>query len=159
MNARLMSLIIICLCGIALWQSMIITESGMYSEVGARFFPQALTTILTILGLIYWILSIRRKMPDLIENKDNIPLDKSNQRIIFFLGGGLVFICLIKFIGFLISATICGSLIARAFDAKLDARCILVCGSISVFFWILFSIGLGVELGPLISLTILYGYF
>jgi len=154
MSARILSILIILLCGIAAWQSTIIPESTMNTEVGAKLAPLVVVSCLTGLALLYLFLAYKDRMPDVIKEEDQVPLEKGNQRILFFLAGGAALIGLIKLIGFLGPATLCGSLIARSFDAPLNIKNFLICAAIALIFWSLFSLGLGVELGPLISIKI-----
>ncbi len=122
MNSKIVSGLLLALCAIGIWQVTVIPESTMYSEVGPILAPSAVIGVLTILGIIY------------------------------FLASGLLFIVLIKPIGFIVPATLCGVGIARAFDAPLKAKTFFICGSISLVFWGLFSALLGVDLGPMVKL-------
>lgn len=154
MSTRILSILIILLCGIAAWQSTIIPESMMNTGVGAKLSPLVVVICLSGLALLYLFLAYKDRMPDVVKDEDQMPLEKCNQRILFFLAGGVALIGLIKFIGFLVSATLCGSLIARSFDAPLNIKNLLICAAIALIFWCLFSLGLGVELGPLFSIKI-----
>jgi hypothetical protein len=108
--------------------------------------------VLTILGIIYFLSSVKGESPDCINTEDEKPEPNGNSRVIYFLASGLFFIILIKPIGFIIPATLCGVGIAKAFDASLKAKTFFVCGSISLIFWGLFSALLGVDLGPMVKL-------
>ena len=152
MNSKIVSGLLLALCGIGIWQTTIIPESTMYSEVGPILAPSVVIAALTILGLIYLILSFKNKNPDCIESDDGIPLEGGNHRVFYFLMAGMVFIVLIKPLGFLIPASICGIGIAKSFDAPLKIKTVVICSSISLAFWGLFSALLGVDLGPLVHL-------
>jgi len=152
MNAKIVSGLLLALCAIGIWQATIIPESTMYSEVGPILAPSVVIGILTILGIIYLFNSIKGKSPDCIDTADEAPLEGSNRRIFYFLFSGALFILLIKPVGFLIPATICGAGVARSFDAPFNSKTILICLSITFAFWGLFSALLGVDLGPLFKL-------
>ena len=152
MNAKIVSGLLLALCAVGIWQVTIIPESTMYSEVGPILAPSVVIGVLTLLGIIYLFNSIKGKSPDCIDTADEVPLEGGNRRVFYFLICGTIFIFLIKPIGFLIPATICGVGVAKSFDAPLDVKTILICLSISLVFWGLFSALLGVDLGPLFKL-------
>lgn len=152
MNAKIVSGLLLALCAIGIWQTTIIPESTMYSEVGPILAPSVVMGILTLLGIIYLLSSIKGKAPDCIESEDEVPLDGGNKRIFYFLVSGMLFILLIKPLGFLIPATICGVGVARSFDAAFNVKTFAICTAITLAFWGLFSALLGVDLGPLFNL-------
>ncbi len=152
MNTKIVSGLLLVLCAIGIWQVTVIPESTMYSEVGPILAPSVVVGALTILGIIYLLTSLKGKSPDCIESEEEIPLVDSNQRIFYFLISGMLFILLIKPIGFLIPATICGIGVAKSFDAPFKAKTFLICASIALVFWGLFSALLGVDLGPIFKL-------
>jgi Tripartite tricarboxylate transporter TctB family len=152
MNAKIVSGLLLALCAIGIWQATIIPESTMYSEVGPILAPSVVIGILTLLGIIYLLTSLKGNSPDCIQSEDEVPLDGGNCRIFYFLISGMLFILLIKPIGFLIPATICGVGVAKSFDAPLNVKTISICLSITLAFWGLFSALLGVDLGPLFKL-------
>ena len=90
--------------------------------------------------------------PDCIDSEDEVPLEGGNTRLIYFLVAGMLFIFLVKPIGFLIPATICGVGVAKSFDAPTNLKTISICLAITLAFWGLFSALLGVDLGPLFKL-------
>jgi hypothetical protein len=152
MNSKIVSGLLLALCAIGIWQVTVIPESTMYSEVGPILAPSVVIGVLTILGIIYLLSSVKGESPDCINTDDEKPEPNGNSRIIYFLASGLLFIVLIKPIGFIIPATLCGVGIAKAFDAPLNAKTFFICGSISLIFWGLFSALLGVDLGPMVKL-------
>jgi hypothetical protein len=153
MNTKIVSGLLLALCAIGIWQVTIIPESTMYSEVGPILAPSVVIGALTILGIIYLLTSLKGKSPDCIESEEDVPLQGGNQRIFYFLVSGMLFILLIKPIGFLIPATICGVGVAKAFDAPLNLKTLSICLLIALSFWGLFSALLGVDLGPLFNIT------
>ncbi len=153
MNSKIVSGLLLVLCAIGIWQVTVIPESTMYSEVGPILAPSAVIAALSVLGFIYLTLSMKNKNPDCIESDDGVPIEGGNKRVFCFLIAGMVFISLIKPLGFLIPATICGVGIAKSFDAPLNVKTFVICSSISLAFWGLFSALLGVDLGPLIRLS------
>ena len=152
MNTKIVSGLLLALCAIGIWQVTIIPESTMYSEVGPILAPSVVIGALTILGIIYLLTSLKGKLPDCIESEEDVPLEGGNQRIFYFLISGMLFILLIKPIGFILPATICGVGVARSFDAAFNAKTFLICASIALVFWGLFSALLGVDLGPMFKL-------
>jgi hypothetical protein len=154
MNSKIVSGLLLALCAIGIWQVTVIPESTMYSEVGPILAPSVVMGILTILGIIYLLSSVKGESPDCINAEDEKPEPNGNSRIIYFLASSLLFIVLIKPIGFIIPATLCGVGIAKAFDAPLKAKTFFICGSISLIFWGLFSALLGVDLGPMVKLPL-----
>jgi hypothetical protein len=152
MNAKIVSGLLLALCAVGIWQATIIPESTMYSEVGPILAPSVVIGVLTLLGIIYLITSLKGQSPDCINSEDDVPLEGGNQRIFYFLVSGMLFILLVKPIGFLIPATICGVGVAKSFDAPFHLKTIFICLSITLAFWSLFSGLLGVDLGPLFKL-------
>jgi len=152
MNAKIVSVLLLALCAVGIWQATIIPESTMYSEVGPILAPSVVIGILTLLGIIYLFNSIKAKSPDCIDTADEVPLEGGNRRVFYFLVSGMLFILLIKPIGFILPATICGVGVAKSFDAAFNAKTFLICGSIAMVFWGLFSALLGVDLGPMFKL-------
>jgi hypothetical protein len=51
-------------------------------------------------------------------------------------------------LGFVIPATLCGMGVALAFDARPGLKSATICGTIALVFWVVFSVWLGVGLGP-----------
>ncbi len=154
MNTKIVSGLLLALCAIGIWQATIIPESTMYSEVGPILAPSVVIGVLTLLGIIYLLSSIKGKSPDCIESEDEVPLEGGNTRLIYFLVAGMLFIFLVKPIGFLIPATICGVGVAKSFDAPTNLKTISICLAITLAFWGLFSALLGVDLGPLFKLPL-----
>jgi hypothetical protein len=60
----------------------------------------------------------------------------------------VAFVALIGPLGFIVPGTLCGMGVARAFDAPLGHKSLLICGAIASTFWLLFAVVLGVGLGP-----------
>ena len=121
MNAKIVSGLLLALCAVGIWQSTIIPESTMYSEVGPILAPSVVIGVLTLLGIIYLITSLKGQAADCIDSEDDVPLEGGNQRIFYFLVCGMLFILLVKPIGFLIPATVCGIGVAKSFDAPFNA--------------------------------------
>ena len=84
---------------------------------------------------------------------DQTPLTESTFATLGFQGvTGLAFIALAKVIGFLIPATLCGLGVSMAFDAKFNVKTLSMVFVIAGVFWTLFSMILGVDLGPIVQL-------
>lgn len=52
--------------------------------VGAKLAPLVVVICLSGLALLYLFLAYKDRMPDVIKDEDQVPLEKCNQRILFF---------------------------------------------------------------------------
>lgn len=154
MNALRFSLVLIFLCGLAIWQITQIPKSTLYDAVGASFVPKFAVGIFILFVVLYVYQSLTRKLPDIANNKNEKPLKNPINRLSYFLIGFLLFVLLVKPIGFILSGSLCGLGISRSFDTKLSIRSFIISFLISVSVWILFSIMLSVNLGPAFSFKI-----
>ena len=154
MNALRFSLVLIFLCGLAIWQITQIPKSTLYDAVGASFVPKFAVGIFILFVVLYVYQSLTRKLPDIANNKNEKPLKNSINRLSYFLIGFLLFVLLVKPIGFILSGSLCGLGISRSFDTKISIRSFIISFLISVSVWILFSIMLSVNLGPAFSFKI-----
>lgn len=154
MNALRFSLVLIFLCGLAIWQITQIPKSTLYDAVGASFVPKFAVGIFILFVVLYVYQSLTRKFPDIANNKNEKPLKNPINRLSYFLIGFLLFVLLVKPIGFILSGSLCGLGISRSFDTKISIRSFIISFLISVSVWILFSIMLSVNLGPAFSFKI-----
>ena len=154
MNALRFSLVLIFLCGLAIWQITQIPKSTLYDAVGASFVPKFAVGIFILFVVLYVYQSLTRKLPDIANNKNEKPLKNPINRLSYFLIGFLLFVLLVKPIGFIFSGSLCGLGISRSFDTKISIRSFIISFLISVSVWILFSIMLSVNLGPAFSFKI-----
>jgi len=154
LNALRFSLVLIFLCGLAIWQITQIPKSTLYDAVGASFVPKFAVGIFILFVVLYVYQSLTRKLPDIANNKNEKPLKNPINRLSYFLIGFLLFVLLVKPIGFILSGSLCGLGISRSFDTKLSIRSFIISFLISVSVWILFSIMLSVNLGPAFSFKI-----
>jgi hypothetical protein len=154
LNALRFSLVLIFLCGLAIWQITQIPKSTLYDAVGASFVPKFAVGIFILFVVLYVYQSLTRKLPDIANNKNEKPLKNSINRLSYFLIGFLLFVLLVKPIGFILSGSLCGLGISRSFDTKISIRSFIISFLISVSVWILFSIMLSVNLGPAFSFKI-----
>ncbi len=154
MNALRFSLVLIFLCGLAIWQITQIPKSTLYDVVGASFVPKFAVGIFILFVFLYVYQSLTRKLPDIANNKNEKPLKNPINRLSYFLIGFLLFVLLVKPIGFILSGSLCGLGISRSFDTKISIRSFIISFLISVSVWILFSIMLSVNLGPAFSFKI-----
>jgi putative tricarboxylic transport membrane protein len=151
MNPRQLSILLLVVCGLSIWQVTVIPESPMYAAVGATLVPAVVTGLLTVFALAYTVAAFRRKVPDAaVDDPEEIPLPNATQRFAYFFGGCIGFVILIKPLGFLIAGTVAALGIARAFDAALNLKSIILCVAITFSFWLLFDPLLSVDLGPLV---------
>ena len=154
MNALRFSLVLIFLCGLAIWQITQIPKSTLYDAVGASFVPKFAVGIFILFVVLYVYQSLTRQLPDIANNKNEKPLKNPINRLSYFLIGFLLFVLLVKPIGFILSGSLCGLGISRSFDTKISIRSFIISFLISVSVWILFSIMLSVNLGPAFSFKI-----
>ena len=154
MNALRFSLVLIFLCGLAIWQITQIPKSTLYDAVGASFVPKFAVGIFILFVVLYVYQSLTRKLPDIANNKNEKPLKNPINRLSYFLIGFLLFVLLVKPIGFILSGSLCGLGISRSFDTKISIRSFIISFLISVSVWILFSIMLSVNLGAAFSFKI-----
>ena len=154
MNALRFSLVLIFLCGLAIWQITQIPKSTLYDAVGASFVPKFAVGIFILFVVLYVYQSLTRKFPDIANNKNEKPLKNSINRLSYFLIGFLLFVLLVKPIGFILSGSLCVLGISISFDTKISIRSFIISFLISVSVWILFSIMLSVNLGPAFSFKI-----
>jgi hypothetical protein len=125
--------------GISAWQVTRIPASPMYAEVGATLVPALITGLLGLLSVFY-----AAKQPG------QEPLPGSLVRLACFVGGCLAFCLLVEVIGFWLAAAIGGMGVARGFDARVNTRTLANCAAIALAFWLLFTVVLGIDLGPLL---------
>lgn len=152
MNSKVLSVLLLVFCTVGIWQVTEIPQSTMFTEVGPILAPSVVIGVLTLLGIFYLISSLKDRSPDCITNEDEAPQPQGNLRIFYFLASGLIFIVLIKPIGFVVSAALCGVGVARSFDAPINLKTFFICELIALSFWTLFSVLLGVDLGPMAKL-------
>lgn len=142
------------MCGLALWQITQIPKSTLYDTVGASLVPKFAVGIFIFFVILYVYQSLTRKLPDIANDKNEKPLKNSINRLGYFLIGFLLFVLLVKPIGFILSGSLCGLGISRSFDTKISIKSFIICFLISASVWILFSIMLSVNLGPAFSFKI-----
>ena len=142
------------MCSLALWQITQIPKSTLYDTVGASLVPKFAVGIFIFFVILYVYQSLTRKLPDIANDKNEKPLKNSINRLGYFLIGFLLFVLLVKPIGFILSGSLCGLGISRSFDTKISIKSFIICFLISASVWILFSIMLSVNLGPAFSFKI-----
>jgi putative tricarboxylic transport membrane protein len=154
MNARRFSLLLLLVCAVAVVQVFVIPESPMYAVVGATFVPAAVVGLFALCAVVYALLAWRDDVPDAaLDNADEKPLEGAVRRFAWFFGGCAAMALLIQPLGFLVAGTLAAAGIARAFEATLGLRTLLVCAAITFSFWLLFDPVLSVDLGPLMPLS------
>jgi NAD/NADP transhydrogenase beta subunit len=142
------SLLLVVICMVAAWQVGVIPVSAIQMAVGPALVPAGIVGLLSIAVVFYAHSAWRGRQPDESQIPGQTALAGSQWRMASLLSGGLVFVGMATFAGFVLPATLCGMLIARAFDAPLNLKSALICGSVSVTFWIMFSKVLGIGIGP-----------
>jgi len=145
---------LLALCAVALWQVTVIPQSLMRMTVGPVLAAAAVAIGLTVVSALYGLSALRGGQVDESQAPEQSALPGSGARLLFLLSGGLVFAGTVTVAGFVLPATVCGMLVARAFDAPAGLRSLLVCGGIATAFWMLFALLLGVGLGPALPLGI-----
>jgi hypothetical protein len=142
------ALLLITLCGVAAWQVTVIPESMMQMTVGPVLAPGVIVAALSVLAVLYGISAWRGHQTDEAQAPDQSALPGAHTRMLSLLLGGVAFIALVTPLGFVIPGTLCGMGVARAFDAPLKLKSVLICGAIASTFWLVFAQLLGVGLGP-----------
>jgi putative tricarboxylic transport membrane protein len=151
------ALFLVALCFVAAWQVTEIPVSPMYAVVDAGFVPKVVLAVLALCVLVYTLNALRGKEVDVSqEDQESSALPGSTARLLFFMGGMLSFLLLIKPLGFVLSASLAGVGVARSFDAQGLIRPFAMSLGIAVGFWVLFDRVLSVNLGPLLP-TLLFG--
>ena len=148
MTALRLAFLLMALCAVAAWQITVIPESLMQMTVGPVLAPAAIVGALSLVAALYGVSAWRGRQVDVSQAPGQEPLPGANTRLLSLLAGGATFILLVIPLGFVLPATLCGMLIARAFDAPLNAKSALICGLIAAVFWIVFAPLVGVGLGP-----------
>jgi hypothetical protein len=152
-NVLRFSLILVFLCGLAIWQITQIPKSTLYDAVGASLVPKFAVGIFIFFVVLYIYQSLfnSKKLPDTANNKNEKPLKNTINRLSYFLGGFLLFILLVKPLGFVFSGSLCGVGISRSFDTKISIKSFVISFLIAACVWTLFSVILSVNLGPAFS--------
>lgn len=142
------ALLLSLLCAVAVWQALVIPQSAIQMAVGPSFMPAVIVGMLGLTSGLYAISAWRGRQVDesLAEGAQALP--GSLARLAFLVAGGLVFMAGVSLAGFVVPAALCGMCIARAFDAPLGWKSAVICSLIALVFWTLFSLVLGVSLGP-----------
>ena len=153
MNVIRFSLVLVFLCGLAIWQITQIPKSTLYDAVGASLVPKFAVGVFIffVVLYIYQSLSNSKKLPDTANNKNEKPLKNTINRLSYFLGGFLLFILLVKPLGFVFSGSLCGVGISKSFDTKISIKSFVISFLIAACVWTLFSVILSVNLGPAFS--------
>jgi hypothetical protein len=146
-----LAVLLVAIVAVAAWQVTVIPQSLIQMTVGPVLTPAVVVGGLGGLALLYGWSAWRGRQVDESLAEDQAPLPGSRARLLFLLGGGVVFMALVPVLGFVVPAALCGMGVARAFDAPLGLRSAAVCGGIAFVFWFVFARLLGVGLGPALS--------
>jgi len=117
--------------------------------------PGVVVAALGGLALAYGWSAWRGRQVDESTAEGQQPLPGGRSRLLYLLGGGVLFMALVQPLGFVFPAALCGMGVARAFDAPLGWRSALICLGIAAFFWLVLAYMLGVGLGPAASLPLM----
>jgi cytochrome b subunit of formate dehydrogenase len=95
-NVLRFSLVLVFLCGLAIWQITQIPKSTLYDAVGASLVPKFAVGVFTffVFLYIYQSLSKSKKLPDIADDKNEKPLKNTINRLSFFRW--LFVICIIS---------------------------------------------------------------
>ncbi len=152
MSAKRLFLIYLAAGILSIWQVTVIPVSPMYAAVGASLVPGIVAVLFTLLILAYGFQAIRGNVPDTANDPDEQAVPEGPKRFGYFFGGCILFVLLIKPLGFLIAGTAAGLGIARSFDAPIRPQSIVICVLITLAFWVLFDLILSVDLGPVLGM-------
>lgn len=142
------AVLLLAICAVAGWQVSVIPESAIQMAVGPDMVPAVVVLIMSIVSVLYAFSAFRGQQRDEASEEEHSALPGSQLRMATLLLGGVIFIVLVPVSGFVIPATLCGMCIARSFDAPLNLRSALICGSVALAFWVLFAKILLIGLGP-----------
>lgn len=142
------ALMLAAVCVVAAWQVTVIPESAIQMAVGPVLVPAVATAALALVTAVYGYSAWRGRQVDEARDPAASPLPGASGRFLSLVGGGLAFMLLVVPLGFVIPATLCGMGVARAFDAPPGLKSAAVCSVIAWVFWVVFSVWLGVGLGP-----------
>jgi hypothetical protein len=142
------ALLLAVVCAVAGWQVTLIPESAIQMAVGPVLVPAMAAAALSVVTLVYGLSAWRGRQVDEASDPAAAPLPGAAGRFASLLGGGLAFMLLVVPLGFVIPATLCGMGVALAFDARPGLKSATICGTIALVFWVVFSVWLGVGLGP-----------
>jgi hypothetical protein len=142
------ALLLAVVCAVAGWQVTLIPESAIQMAVGPVLVPAVAAAALSVVTLVYGLSAWRGRQVDEASDPAAAPLPGAAGRFASLLGGGLAFMLLVVPLGFVIPATLCGMGVAHAFDARPGLKSATICGTIALVFWVVFSVWLGVGLGP-----------
>jgi hypothetical protein len=126
----------------------VIGTSAIQMAVDAKAVPMVVVALLSVLTVIYAVGAWRGRQVDESLEPDQSALPGSSARLVSLLAGGMAFMVGLPWLGFVLPATLCGMCVARSFDAAWSVKSALICGAISLTFWVLFAKVLGVGLGP-----------
>lgn len=148
MTPSKVSVLLLAICAVAGWQVSVIPESAIQMAVGPDLVPAVVVLLMSLVSVFYAYSAFQGKQRDEASEEDHSALPGSQLRMATLLLGGVIFIVLVPIAGFVIPATLCGMCIARSFDAPLNMRSALICGSVALGFWVLFAKILLIGLGP-----------
>lgn len=151
-----LSLILLAIVGIGFWQVWVIpTTSYQVAAIGPSTMPLAVVILLALLSLGYGLSALRGGQTEVSDSMEGDPLPQANLRFVSLLGGSLLFMLLISWLGFFIAAFLIGMGTSFAFDASLKhIKTWVINALIAALVWVLFVKVLSVDIGPLFSLSL-----
>ncbi|MDQ8024046.1 MAG: tripartite tricarboxylate transporter TctB family protein [Moraxellaceae bacterium] len=133
-------------------QASLIPAPIMQDALGPRLMPAALCGLLLILAMGYTQAAWQDRCPDVANDEDDAPLPGSLVRCAWLIGGLLVLLAAIPYVGIGGAATVAFLLFARAFNSRNPLQDLIVGVLFTLAVWALFDKLLGVQLGPFIKL-------
>jgi hypothetical protein len=143
-----LALLLAVLAAVAAWQVTVIPQSAIEMTVGAQEVPALVVALLAATVALYALSAWRGQQRDEAAAPEQGALPGAGRRMGFLLAGGLAFMVTVAPVGFVAAGTLCGVGVARAFDAPLDLKTLMICAALAGAFWLLFGQLLGVGLGP-----------
>ncbi len=142
----LVSLFVMLIGAVALWQAAVIPASPLYAQVGPRLVPYAVGTAMLALGACLLLVALRGGWSHGLAEQDEAP--PVNARAALLMAAGLgANLLLIGFAGFAIAATAQFVLVAAAFGSRRPLRDIAIGAALSLGAFFLFVEALGVNIG------------
>lgn len=119
--------------------------------LGPRLTPALVSAFLLVLAFGFTQAAWQGRIPDVVNDPEEAPLPGGKLRVGWLVGGLILMMVLLPYLGIGIAATVAFVLFARAFDSRLLWKEVLI-GFLFIFVcWLLFDRGLGVQLGGLIK--------
>ena len=148
---RVAGLILLALGLLAGWQVSIIPAPPAYAEVGPHLVPGVTVALLSLLAIAYLLADWQTGQVDMIDDPEETPNPGANKRLQWYGIGLAALMVLIPITGLGAAGAFAFVGIAKAFDSKRTIIDFLIGAIFTTVVWMIFALGLGVQLGPLVK--------